>query len=178
MIVDRSQPTLAEIAEQSTEGKVELAAARAELQASTLLSQAFEARQISQKELADALGVSEGRVSQVLSGYSNARITTLARYLRALGYHLRLAAEPAESGAPALRPLRARSRTRRDRQEIDVYVVPSRDGEDAQGGVVFWPGGSSISSASFGQAQVVGRLVSGNAMVQSTTYEGRIGATR
>ena len=178
MTVERTQQSVAELEEATAEGRIELAAARAELQASTLLSQAFDACRISQKELAEALGVGESRVSQVLSGYSNLRLTTLARYLRALGYRLRLSAEPADASVPTLRPLRSSGRSRRDRPSVDVYMLPSGENGSSQTGLVFWPSGEPLSSAAFGQAQALGRMASGNATVHKVSYERRIEASR
>lgn len=93
----------------------EIAAARVTNRAVGILSEAFRAAGISQRELAKELEVSPGRVSQVLSGEGNVYLTTLARYLRALGYHLELGASPAEPGRPAIghRTRRVARRNRR-----------------------------------------------------------------
>ncbi|QHK19715.1 helix-turn-helix domain-containing protein [Pseudarthrobacter psychrotolerans] len=101
-----------EIAESTVEGRVEMAAAEASFDAVGLLNKVVRASGLSQREIAEALGVGESRVSQVLSGDGNLRITTLARYLRAAGYSLRLEALPVDPAANALS--KPRSRGRRD----------------------------------------------------------------
>lgn len=55
-----------------------------------------------QQDLANRLGVSEGRVSQVLQGEEMPKLTTFARYMRALGYRVEVHASPAEDAAPEL----------------------------------------------------------------------------
>lgn len=101
-----------EIAESTAEGRLEMAAAEASLDAIGLLNKALRASGMSQKDLAKALGVGESRVSQVLSGDGNVRMTTLARYLRAAGYTLRLDAVPAEENVAELPRPRTRARRR------------------------------------------------------------------
>jgi transcriptional regulator with XRE-family HTH domain len=97
-----------EIAESTVEGRIEMAAAEASFDAVGLLTKVVRASGLSQREIADALGVGESRVSQVLSGDGNLRITTLARYLRAAGYALRLEAIPADPGVSELPKPRSR----------------------------------------------------------------------
>lgn len=83
---------------------VEQAAADLALKAADLMTQAARARaDIDQNQLANLLGVSKGRVSQVLKGDGNVHVATLAKYLRALGYELNLEAEPVDTAAPPLR---------------------------------------------------------------------------
>lgn len=59
-----------------------------------------------QADISVRLGVSEGRVSQVLNGRADPSIATLARYLRVLGYQLKLTAVPVEPGVPPIDPIR------------------------------------------------------------------------
>ncbi|MEU1594532.1 helix-turn-helix transcriptional regulator [Streptomyces sp. NPDC005708] len=72
----------------------------------------------SNKELSSLLGVSEGAVSQVLNGDGNIRISTLARYLRAMGFEPRLSADPVDGGEslPSA-PRRVRSRRKSGSEE-------------------------------------------------------------
>lgn len=102
--------TFVEIEESTMEGKREMAAARAEVRVGHLLKKAFRVTGISQKDLAKRLGVTEGRVSQILNSDGNLRVSTAARYLRAMGYLMQIEAEPAEPGAQPLRAARRRNR--------------------------------------------------------------------
>lgn len=95
--------TAVEIEEQTPAGSREMAAARAEVRVTNLLAKAWNLSTMTQKQLAECLGVTEGRVSQVLNSNGNLRITTIARYLRAMGYRLTIDAEPVEADAPSLR---------------------------------------------------------------------------
>jgi len=73
-----------------------------------------------QKELASKIGVSEGRVSQVLNGDGNLRTAAIARYLRALGYKATLSAQPVEAGRQELPRRRRRRMETEERQTIPV----------------------------------------------------------
>lgn len=110
--------SLVELEESTDEGKREMSAARAEVRVSNLLRKAFRLTRKSQRQLAEKLGVTEGRVSQVLNSDGNLRITTIARYLRVMGYELQLEAVPAEEGVPDLRVVR---RSRRNARAVHVY---------------------------------------------------------
>jgi len=83
------------------EGRRELAAARGIADAADLLLESFEASELTQDRLATLLGVTPGRVSQVLHGDGNVKVATLARFLAAMGYELRLTAATAQDEAPA-----------------------------------------------------------------------------
>jgi len=78
--------------ESSPADALELAAARSAVEGSALLARAFAATGLSQKELAQRVGVTEGRVSQILGQSVNLRLSTIGRYLRAMGYRLSLSA--------------------------------------------------------------------------------------
>lgn len=121
------EPTLAELEERTPHGQQEMAAARLMLRAATLLEQARDASGLTQKQLADSLGVSEGRISQVLSGDGNIRLSTFARYLRAMGYVPQIDAEPTE-GLPPLRFNRPARRRRREASETNkAYIAQVKD---------------------------------------------------
>lgn len=95
--------------------QVEEAAAELALEAAQLLRHAAGARQdIDQKNLAEILGVSPGRVSQVLNGDGNIHVGTLAKYMRALGYRVRLTPVSCDS-APDLK------RDSRREASVEVY---------------------------------------------------------
>ena len=80
----------------------ELAASQLTNDALVLLQTALTKTGTSQKELADLLGIGESRVSQVLNGDGNIKLTTLARYLKALGYTVSLEAHPVNAGTSQL----------------------------------------------------------------------------
>lgn len=103
-----------EFAESTVEGRIEMAAAEATLDAVGLLNKVVRACGLSQKEIAEALGVGDSRVSQVLTGDGNLKIATLARYIRAAGYALKFEAVPVDANAKEL--AKPRSRSRRDAQ--------------------------------------------------------------
>jgi DNA-binding phage protein len=86
---DRSKSLYAERAS-TTQGRLGLAAAAAAASIARILHTAKVASKLSSKEIAENLGVTEGRVSQVLSGDGNIHIATLARFLRAMGYELKI----------------------------------------------------------------------------------------
>jgi transcriptional regulator with XRE-family HTH domain len=88
--------------EETDEGTQDLAAADLATQVVSLIHEALIASDLDQKALAAKLGVSEGRISQVVNGDGNLRIAAVARYLRALGYTTSISAQPAESGRPQL----------------------------------------------------------------------------
>jgi transcriptional regulator with XRE-family HTH domain len=75
------------------EGRRELAAAAGIADAADLLLECFEASGLTQERLAQLLGLTPGRVSQVLHGDGNVKVATLARFLSAMGRELQLGAQ-------------------------------------------------------------------------------------
>jgi DNA-binding phage protein len=73
-------------------GKASLAAAEAAAQVMNLLDVAKADSGMTQKQLGQTLGITEGRVSQVMSGDGNFHIATVARFLDAMGAKLTLGA--------------------------------------------------------------------------------------
>jgi transcriptional regulator with XRE-family HTH domain len=71
---------------------LEMAAARGLVESSALIVKVFHESGLTQRQLAQNIGVTEGRVSQVLSGEENLGVATVARYLHAMGYRLWLEA--------------------------------------------------------------------------------------
>lgn len=147
----------AAIEAQTPEGARELAAAEIMVKASTLMWKAFEQSGLTQKDLADALGVSEGRVSQILHGDGNIRLSTLARYLRATGYLARLDAVPADA---SIRPLQARSPRRNGRGRSasmhSLYVTEVEHGGCVQFKVTALPSGVPMDANETSAAYFVG----------------------
>lgn len=81
----------------------ESAAFRASWDAFELVYKAASVRSdLRRADVAARLGVTRGRVSQVLAGRGDPSVSTLARYLRVLGYELKLEALPVEPGVPPL----------------------------------------------------------------------------
>ncbi|MHA7209681.1 helix-turn-helix domain-containing protein [Arthrobacter sp. MDT1-65] len=72
---------------------LDAAAAKAAVDSVALINKVVDDSGLLQSALAKALGVTEGRVSQVLNGDGNVRIATLARFLKAAGYELDLKAK-------------------------------------------------------------------------------------
>lgn len=114
-MTDQADPTLIDEEQATDAGAQGLAAADLAGQVMRLLQQALDASELDQKSLAEKLGVTQGRVSQVLNGDGNMKIAAVARYLRALGYETRLTASPVISGLPAL-PRESRRRPAREPQ--------------------------------------------------------------
>ena len=112
-MTDRSNiPSLVEEEESTDAGAQGLAAADLAGQVMRLLEQALDASGLEQKDLAEKLGVTQGRVSQVFNGDGNMKIAAVARYLRALGYETRISATPVLPGQPALPRQSQRERVR------------------------------------------------------------------
>jgi len=72
-------------------------------EATNTVAALLESLAISKQELSERLGVTPGRVSQVLSGKTNLTLRTLASLAWALGMHVTLAIEPMANreGTPA-----------------------------------------------------------------------------
>lgn len=113
-------PTAIDHFESTPAGAQELAAARLAVNVNSLLSRAFTASGATQKELAGRLGLTEGRVSQVLKGDGNVMISTVGRFLRAMGYQASLTASPADHKSPPIDVLRHARRRRRPSGEWRV----------------------------------------------------------
>lgn len=114
-MTDNADPVLIDDEQATDAGAQGLAAADLAGQVMRLLQQALDASELDQKALAEKLGVTQGRVSQVLNGDGNMKIAAVARYLRALGYEAQITASPVVSGLPAL-PRRSRRRAAHEQQ--------------------------------------------------------------
>lgn len=114
-MIDQPDPTLIDEEQATDAGAQGLAAADLSGQVVRLLHQALDASDLDQKDLAAKLGVTQGRVSQVLNGDGNMKVAAVARYLRALGYETQLTASPIIPGLPAL-PREPRRRAAREHQ--------------------------------------------------------------
>ena len=93
MTATRDRPsTMVEEAWADPARELDMASARGMVDGSALLVRVFEATGMTQRQLAKNAGVTEGRVSQILSGEENLRLSTVSRYLHAMGYQLTLSA--------------------------------------------------------------------------------------
>lgn len=95
---------------ESPEGRAELSAVATAGQVRHLLDMAKDRSAITGEEIARILGITPGRVSQVLNSDGNIRISTFAKFLAAMGYQVELGARD-----PQGRSLDS-GRTRRDRR--------------------------------------------------------------
>jgi len=82
------QTSLIEQYEATPEGRLDLAAARASIKVLALLNKAFDRSGLTQEELSEKLGVTAGRVSQVLNGDGNYTVATIAKFLAVMGEEL------------------------------------------------------------------------------------------
>lgn len=83
-------------------GARELAASQLTNDALVLLQTALTSTGVTQKQLAEKLGIGESRVSQVVNGDGNLKLSTFARYMRALGYAVTVNVTPVERNIPEL----------------------------------------------------------------------------
>ena len=98
----RSALTLFDDLGASPLGARELAASQLTNDALVLLQTALASTGVTQKQLAEILGIGESRVSQVVNGDGNLKLTTFARYMRALGYAVTVNITPVERNIPEL----------------------------------------------------------------------------
>ena len=125
MTLSRRRPAPASSREEThdavlvTQRRAERSAAKLARQVLILFEEALSHAGQSQKELAETLGVTPGRVSQLLHGDGNVRIASLARAMDALGYEVFLSAE--SQSLPAIVP-----RVRRPHHNV-VVLEPYRD---------------------------------------------------
>lgn len=101
----------------TSQGSAELAAARAASRVARLMGSAHKRSGVSQTAMAEALRVSKGRISQLLNGDGNVKVSSLAKVLDALGYELSLEAKPKNDSVPEL--------TRRSATRANVSTPPA-----------------------------------------------------
>lgn len=101
------------------------AAADLSLRIVDLLNLALRSSGLSQKDLAELVGVGESRVSQVLHGDGNIHIATFAKYMRALGYESNVDVFAADADArPFVEPQpRKRSSRKKEPQQDHVHIL-------------------------------------------------------
>jgi len=125
--IDRRRLSMVEELEADPVEALELAAARGAVEGSALLTRVFFEAGITQKELARRLGVTEGRVSQVLGEEVNLRLSTTARYLHAMGYRLNLYATDQDGQIIDTRR-RVRARVRAKQRTTEFVLATPVDG--------------------------------------------------
>ena len=166
--------SIIESVESTQTGRQELAAARLALRTADLLARARRASNLTQRELADLLQVSEGRVSQVLSGETDLKLSTIARYLRAMGYQATIDAVPADPDLPPL--VRERRSRRVPMQHTSVYAdTVLHNGENANR-ITIVPVGVHPNAASSGPYSFVGHTDYSSSVLNVAS--GRINVTR
>jgi transcriptional regulator with XRE-family HTH domain len=90
------------------------------------LNRALSVSRKSQKDLAESLGVSESAVSQVLSGDGNVKISTLAKYARALGFNAVMKLRNAETGQEITTPHGEKRRRRPGTATVAPYRLTAQ----------------------------------------------------
>jgi len=113
--------TEAERYRETPHGAVEMAAADLTARTSALFNRARQGSPVTQKEVAELLGVTDGRVSQVLGGDGNVTVAALAKYLRALGYNAEIVTTPARDDVPEIN-----MQPRRRRRDTDETPEPAK----------------------------------------------------
>ncbi|MFB8209198.1 helix-turn-helix domain-containing protein [Streptomyces sp. NPDC056010] len=111
----------------TTEGSRALASARLRYEALASIHDALGDAGITQVELARRLGIRKSAVNQVVHGDGNLRISTLAEYLHALGFELKL--ERVESGKPREQVIASRPHVECDDDREKQYVSWADDVE-------------------------------------------------
>jgi len=156
-----SQRTVSDVLKSgSDDASREVEAGRSVNRVVGLLNEALAVSGRTQVEIAEALGVTAGRVSQVFSGEGNIRISTLARYLRAMGYSLELNARPVVGNLARI----GGSRRKRSRpgsaaaKEFDAWagLVSQNDTEYLQ--FLLVDSDAPDDAVTIGEPQYIGRL--------------------
>lgn len=101
-----------------------MAAARLSSMVGALIENVQDASGVRKGQIAGAMGVSAGRVSQIINGDGNVRIATLGRFLEACGYELELVARPKSGDGTVIR-LPRKGRRRRNGRPEGQQVVPA-----------------------------------------------------
>ncbi|RKS89586.1 helix-turn-helix protein [Microbacterium sp. AG790] len=92
--------------------RVEMAGARLAVRVAELIRLTMARSELTQRQLAERLGVGEARVSQILRGDGNFHLATVARVFAALGYDTELKVYDGEDREVKIVPRRARRKPR------------------------------------------------------------------
>lgn len=122
--------SMVDVLKGTKEGAMDFAAAALAVESIVFLNNALRASGITQAELAHRLSVTPGRVSQVLNGDGNLRVSTLAKFLSALEYEVHLRTTPLRDDLPTLHVARSGRRARRKQENytLALDVTGVRDG--------------------------------------------------
>ncbi|MGH3439748.1 MAG: helix-turn-helix domain-containing protein [Sciscionella sp.] len=142
-MIDKNPMTLIDEVEATDVGAQGLAAANLAGQVMRLLHEALDESDLDQKALAEKVGVSQGRVSQVLNGDGNLRTAAIARYLRAMGYEAQIAATPVQEGLPKL----PRHRSRRSPRNAPVNADVVAPGTTVRGRLLELPSSDLVAQS-------------------------------
>jgi len=142
-------------------GAQALAAAKLAIRVIRLIWYAKGAARITSKVLADRLGVTEGRVSQVINGDGNVHIATLARFMHAMGYEVQIKATPISAASST--PTRVRRRGGADQgsgveRDYDIFEQNFLTGHGPMRIPMFVPTDDSLGCAPEGALTKVGRI--------------------
>lgn len=135
----------------------EMAAARLSLQSINALNAAMRASGITRTELSERLGVGLSRVSQILNGQGNLRISTFARALEAIGYNAQLKILPSSSKVPALPP-KPNKPSRVPATTVHVYELPLMTSEGGSPAVILTQAEISESDVILGSPVHIGAI--------------------
>lgn len=105
--------------------EVGMAGPRLAIRVAELLRLAHSQSGLSQREMAEALGVGEARVSQILNGDGNLHIATVARAFAAMGCHAELKVFDSAQEEVRIEPRRPR---RKSTDVTYVHPVAAADG--------------------------------------------------
>lgn len=170
-----SEPRRSLVDQLRDERPLDAAAARAAVRAVGLMNEAFALGDLgTRRELAEAVGVSEGRISQLLNGDGNVRMSTLARLLKASGFDLELSLAGVRD---VPRPSARRREKQASRDELPTYVTVRAETAVSKGSD--GPGIERHRSVEFSSRhprhEVIGSEVEWTGSVEFSDAAGRMG---
>ncbi|RQX02765.1 helix-turn-helix domain-containing protein [Micromonospora inaquosa] len=142
-------------------GTLGLAAATAAAMVARLFNAGKNASGLTSREVASKLGITEGRVSQVLKGDGNVHIATAARFLRAMGYEISISAVPVEPDRGPLNLTGRRSRRRtvlETEKSFEVYMQKFLTHEGPMEVPMIVPADDTLHTVPFGGPSQVAKV--------------------
>lgn len=169
-MTDREK-TMVEEFESEPGGAGSLAAATLAMRVADLLQRVKHLSGVTHRALANSLGITQGRVSQVLNGDGNVHVATLARFMHAMGYEIRITAEPIAAKTTPVGSPAKRTRERRpagvDRVDLAVYEQTFLTGQGVAQVQMFVPTDDVLGCTPEGDPRLVGRV---RANVEVSSY--------